>query len=146
MTDSRNEPFIRWQGRSLEYFSYSINLLLVFGVGTLGFGVNLLRDASFCLSGCAKYLFAISLLSQVLSIAIGLACVLYRVKDFRNTTTIAKKNSKLEFDSELDTLRELVGIIGSRTRHLFGWQVSFFSVGALLLVGILVYEYSEKLM
>jgi uncharacterized membrane protein YgdD (TMEM256/DUF423 family) len=145
MADSRNEPFIRWQGRSLEYFSYSINLLLAFSVGTLGFGVNLLRDASFSPSDCAKYLFAISLLSQILSVAIGLACVLYRVKDFRDTTTIAKKKSQLEFDSELETLRGLVGIIGSRTRRLFGWQVSFFSVGTILLVGILVYEYSEKL-
>jgi hypothetical protein len=71
--------------------------------------------------------------------------VLYRVKDFRDTTTIAKKKSQLEFDSELETLRGLVGIIGSRTRRLFGWQVSFFSVGTILLVGILVYEYSEKL-
>lgn len=144
MTDSRNEPFIRWQGRSLEYFSYSINLLLVFGVGTLGFGVNLLRDGSFCPSGCAKYLFAISLLSLVLSIAVGIVCVLYRVRDFRETTTIARKKSQLEFDNELEALRELVGIIGSRTRQLFRWQVSLFSVGALLLVGVLVYEYSEK--
>jgi len=144
MTDSGNEPFIRWQGRSLEYFSYSINLLLVFGVSTLGFGVNLLRDVSFSPSGYVKYLFAISLLSQVLSIAIGLACVLYRVKDFRDTTTIAKKKSQPEFNNELETLRELVGIIGSRTRLLFKWQVSSFSVGALILVGVLAYVYSEK--
>lgn len=145
MTDSSKELFVRWQGRSLEYFSYSINLLLAFGVGSLGFGVNLLRDTSFCPSGWAKSLFVISLLALLFSVAVGIACVLCRVKDFRYTTKIARKKSQSEFDDELERLRKLVAKVGSRTRLLFLWQVCLFSLGLLVLVGLLAYQYSEKL-
>ena len=145
MTDKYKEVFVRWQGRSLEYFSYTINLFLAFGVGSLGFGVNLLRDASFSPTGCAKYVFGASLLLLLLSIAVGIACVLYRVKDFRTTTKIARKKSEKEFDDELETLRELTGKLGSLTRLLFQWQVSLFSLGVLSLVGAMAYVYNDKL-
>ena len=145
MTNKYQEVFVRWQGRSLEYFSYTINLFLAFGVGSLGFGVNLLRDATFSPAGGAKCVFGISLLLLLLSIAVGIACVLYRVKDFRTTTKIARKKSEKELDEELETLRELTARIGNLTRHLFQYQVSLFSLGMLSLVGVLAYQYSEKL-
>ena len=69
----------------------------------------------------------------------------YCVKDFRDTTAIARKKSKEEYDDELDELREIVGIIGTRTKNLFNWQAWLFSIGTLLLIIVMVGFYSYKL-
>jgi len=97
------------------------------------------------MEGWQKCFFTLSLCSLVVASGLGIACVLNRVKDFRDTTAIARKKSKDEYDEELDELREVVVIIGSRTRTLFNWQVWLFSIGVFLLVTVMVMFYSDKL-
>lgn len=145
MTDPKKEPFLRWQGRSLEYLSYAINLFLGLSIAAIGFEMSLLQKADFNLVGWQKCIFVLSLLSLIVASGLGVACVLNRVKDFRDTTAIARKKSKEEYDDELDELREIVGVIGSRTRNLFNWQVWLFSIGTLLLILVMVVFYSNKL-
>jgi len=145
VTDPKKEPFLRWQGRSLEYLSYAINLFLGLSVAAIGFEMSLLQNTQFNLVGWQKCIFVLSLLSLVVASGLGVSCVLNRVKDFRDTTVIARKKSKEEYDDELDELREIVGIIGTRTRNLFNWQAWLFSIGTLLLVIVMVVFYSDRL-
>ena len=56
-----------------------------------------------------------------------------------------QKKSKEEYDEELEELRELVGIIGRRTRTLFSIQIWAFCIGILSLVVVMVSIYSDKL-
>ena len=119
MTDHQKERFIRWQGRSLEYLAYAINLFLGLAIAAIGFEISLLQSSTFILTDWQKCTFSISLLSILISSGLGIACVLNRIKDLRNTTTIARKKSKEEYDRELEDLRELVGIIGARTQNAF---------------------------
>lgn len=145
MTDQNKEAFIRWQGRSLEYLSYAINLILGLSIATIGFEMSLLNDVNFMLEGWLRCFFTISLASLVVASGFGIACVLNRVKDYRDTTAIARKKSKEEYDDELEELREIVGVIGSRTRKLFNLQAWLFSVGIFLLVLVMVSFHSDKL-
>ena len=128
-----------------RYLSYAINLFLGLSIAAIGFEMALMQKIDFIIEGWHKCFFTLSLGSLVVASGLGIACVLNRVKDFRDTTTIARKKSKEEYDEELDELREVVGIIGSRTRTLFNWQVWLFSIGLFLLVVVLVLIYSDKL-
>jgi len=108
--------------------------------------MSLLQNPEFKLESWQRCIFSLSLLSLFIASGLGVACVLNRVKDFRDTTAIARKKSKEEYDDELDELREIVGVIGTRTRNLFNWQARLFSVGVFLLVVDTVAFYSNKLL
>ena len=47
MNDQKKEPFLRWQGRSLEYLSYAINLFLGLSIAAIGFETSLLQNTEF---------------------------------------------------------------------------------------------------
>ena len=145
MTENGKESFVRWQGKSMDYLSYGINLILGFSIAGVGYGASLLRDTSFIPTGWAKALFGISLVFLILASTVGVACILNRLKDFRDTAAIARKKSKNEYDDELEELRELVGIIGKRTRCFFNWQVGLFGFGVLFLILSLSIAYSATL-
>ncbi len=145
MTDFKQERFIRWQGRSLDYFSYAVNLFLGLSIGAIGFEISLLDNENFSLNCWEKCLFLISLISLLAASGIGISCIVNRVKDFRTTSTIVRKKSKGEYDDELEELRELVGIIGNRTRIFFSIQISAFSIGILCLIILMIGVYSHKL-
>ena len=145
VSEQKKEPFIRWQGRSLAYLSYAINLFLGLSVAAIGFEMSLLHDTGFILVGGLKCIFILSLLSLIVASGLGVACVLNRVNDFRDTTAIARKKSKEEYDDELDELREIVGVVGTRTRNLFNLQAWLFSIGVLLLVIDMVILYGDRL-
>ena len=145
MADPKMEPFIRWQGRSLEYLSYAINLFLGLSIAAIGFEMNLLQNKEFILVGWEKCIFKLSLLSLIISCVAGVFGILNRVSDFKETTAIARKKSKEEYDTELDELREVVGIIGSKTRKTFNIQVWSFSIGVLCLIIEMLSHYSCKL-
>ena len=111
MTEQKKEPFIRWQGRSLEYLSYAINLFLGLSIAAIGFEVNLLKDVAFTPEGWLKCVFVLSLLSLIVASGFGVACVLNRIKDFRDTTAIARKKSKEEYDALVKSKEEEADII-----------------------------------
>ena len=88
MTENGKEPFVRWQGKSIDYLSYAINLILGFSIAGVGYCASLLRDTSFLPSGWAKALFGISLVLLILASTVGVTCILNRLKDFRDTAAI----------------------------------------------------------
>jgi hypothetical protein len=145
MSGNKKEPFIRWQGRSLDYLSYAINLILTLSIAGIGFEAKLLSEESFSPSGVAKSAFMSSLAFFILAGAVGFACIINRVKDFKDTAAIARKKSKDEYDPELEELRDLVGILGKKTRCYFNWQSVLFCIAVMLLIISLSVMYPQKL-
>ena len=145
MNENRIEKFVRWQGRSLDYLSYAINLILALSIAGIGFEAKMLSEDSFMPSGLAKTAFMLSMALIFLASVAGFACIFNRLKDFKDTAAIARKKSKDEYDAELDELRDLVGILGKQTRRYFNWQASLFSIGVVLLILSLSMTYQQKL-
>jgi len=128
------ESYIRWQGRTIEQFGYALNLILGLSVAVLGFESSLLLDETFKWSGWQNCIFILSMLSVLLSVALGLACVVNRLSDFRATTKTAYKREDGASELELQPLRAFNRTLGERTWLLFWWQIVAFGVGVLLLV------------
>ena len=145
MDENKKERFVRWQVRSLDYLSYAINLILGLSIAGIGFEAKILSEDSFSPSGFGKTAFILSVVLLFLASAAGFACVFNRLKDFRDTATITRKKSKNEYDAELDELRNIVGILGKRTKCYFNLQAGLFSFGVVMLLISLSMAYQQKL-
>ena len=77
------ESSVRWQGRTIEQLGYALNLILGLSVAAIGFEVSLLLSGGFEKAGSQSFLFVISMLSLLLSVVVGLWCVVNRLRDFR---------------------------------------------------------------
>lgn len=128
------ESSIRWQGRTIAQLGYALNLVLGLTVAALGFEVSLILNKDFHHVGWQNCILSISLLALVLSVAVGLWCVLNRLRDFRATAETAKKRENGASDIELQPLRTLTRMLGKRTWVLFQWQLWTFGLGILLFV------------
>lgn len=133
-TKKDRESSIRWHGRTIEQFGYALNLILGLSVAALGYELSHLLDEKFKMAGWQHCLFVISTLSLLLSITIGLWCVVNRLRDFRATTETARKREDGVSDMELQPLRTLTYLLGKRTWLMLWWQIATFGMGLLLLV------------
>jgi hypothetical protein len=125
---------IRWHGRTIEQFGNALNLILGLSVAALGFEMSHLLDEEFKMAGWQHCLFVISILSLLLSITVGLWCVVNRLRDFRITTETARKREDGASNMELQPFRTLTCTLGNRTWLLLWWQIATFGMGILLLV------------
>jgi len=134
VTKKNRESSIRWQGRAVEQLGYALNLILGLSVAALGFELSLLLGDEFERVNWQNCLLVISILSLLLSVAVGLWCVVNRLQDFRATAEIARNREDLASALELQPLRTLTRTLGERTWLLFCWQTTTFGIGILLLV------------
>jgi hypothetical protein len=141
-----NERFIRWQGYTMAQLSFAINLFLGLSTAALGFSVSLLTDEKFVLHGKIKLLFAAAMLSQFVSVAFGIAAVIVRTLDFRNTAQVARKSERGEESGEIVSLRRKVKRLGKATWFSFWTQVAAFALGVVSLVVSIFAAYSSKLL
>lgn len=132
-TKKDRESSVRWQGRTIEQFGYTLNLILGLSVAALGYGLSLLLEGKFRGVDWQNCVLLHSMLSLLLSVFLGLWCVVNRLRDFRTTTKIARKRENGEPDSNLQPLRTLACTLGKRTWHLLWWQIATFAAGILLL-------------
>lgn len=128
------ESSIRWQGRTIEQFGYSLNLILGLAVAAMGFELSILLNKELERDVWQNCLFATSMLSLLVSVAVGLGCVINRLRDFRATTQTAREREDGKSALELLPLRSFTRSLGNRTWLLFWWQIGTFGVGVLLLV------------
>lgn len=128
------ESSIRWQGRTIEQFGYALNLILGLAVAALGFELSLVLGDGLKPYGWSTCLIVISVFSLLLSIALGLLCVVTRLRDFRATAETARRREDEVSDSELHFLRTLAHELGQRSWLLLWWQIWTFGLGILLLV------------
>lgn len=128
------ESSIRWQGRTIEQFGYTINLILGLSVAAIGFELSLVLNEKFSGSGWQNCLFGISIFALVLSTGVGLLGVVNRLRNFRATTETARKREDGASNLILQPLRTLTKNLGELTWLLFWWQISAFGIGILLLI------------
>src|ERR1700722_8204621 len=136
------ESFVRWQGITVAQLGYAIGLILTIATAMLGFAFSLLKDKTFSLTGCEKCLFSGALLLLASSITLGLICVINRLVDFRETTTIARdregwRSEGLQpdaIDSKLRLRRDHTKMLGKRTWRLFWAQATTAGLGAIFLI------------
>lgn len=126
--------FIRWQSTTIAQLTYSVNLILGLAVAALGFQVTLLLNEKFVPMGWQKCVFGISMLALLLSIALGIWCVINRLRDFRATTKAASLREYGRTEDEIRPYRDLYTKLGETTWALFCWQIGTFGVGILFAV------------
>ena len=136
----RDEPkgsFVRWQSLTIAQLTYSVNLILGFAVATLGFQVTLLLNEKFNPATWQKCAFSVSMLLLLLSIAMGIWCVVNRLRSFRATTKAARMREEGKADEDIQPYRDLYKKLDDKTWCLFYWQIGAFGVGVVFaLLGV----------
>lgn len=126
--------FVRWQSRTIDQLTYSVNLILGLAVAALGFEVSTLLNKKIQPVGCQKCAFDASLVLLLLSVLLGLWCVINRLKSFRATMKTARLREKGEDDVEIRPYRDLYRRLDKRTWPLFWWQIGTFGAGILFAI------------
>ncbi len=137
--------FIRWQSVTIGQLTYAVNLILGFAVATLGFQIALLLNEKFVPVSWQKCAFSLSLLLLGLSILLGVAVVINRLRDFRATMTAARLREEEAASEALEEQRSLYRRLGARTWCLFWWQLGTFAVGIALTVLSVLASATQKL-
>ena len=141
----KNESFIRWQSITITQLGYTINLILTLTLASLGFGTALLINQNFIPTGGGKVTFLLSMLALIISVILGVICIINRLKDFRKTAKIAKLRGKPNQESYVNELRLSTKKLGANTWIFFYWQVGFLFLGVALLIVTIGLTYIEKL-
>ena len=113
----------------------------------------MIKDQNY-LPGCwAKSAMLASLVAFILSVGIGIWCVINRLIDFRQTRKIARDREdwesdhigKIEIDRRLEARRAETKKLGKRTWLLFWWQIGTFAFGVAGLITTVVIAFHAKL-
>jgi hypothetical protein len=145
--------YTRWQAIALNQLGYAVGLILSFATASLGFALSIIRNQHYCPGCWGKALMLAALLSLVLSVGLGIWCVINRLCDFRETRKIARDRERWkrdgigerEIDSRLQSRRDHTDALGSRTWLLFWWQIGAFCVGVAMFVLAFGIAYHAKL-
>jgi hypothetical protein len=141
---SNRGSFIRWQAITLKQLTYAVNLILTLSVATLGFAFSLLRDKDFRLEHSNRCLFDIASLLILISITIGIWCVVNRLRDFRITTKVSKMRRDKD-EAEIAPYVALYETLGRRTWCLFLTQITLFAISIVLYTVCVVLVFHNKL-
>jgi len=144
--DEPKGSFIRWQSITIAELTYSVNLILGLAVAALGFQVALLLNEKFLPVGWQKCAFFAPIITLILSIGIGIWCVINRLRDFRATTKAARLREDRRPEDHIQPYRDLYRKLGESTWGLFWWQIGTFGVGIVLTVLAVWASLSRKLL
>jgi hypothetical protein len=145
----KEEPrgrFVRWQSITIAQLTYCVNLILGMAVAALGFQVALLLNDKFNPIAWQKCAFSVSMLLLILSIALGIWCVVNRLRDFRATTKAARMQENGKPAEDIQPFRDLYKKLGEKTWCLFWWQIGTFGVGIILTILGVRASISQKLL
>lgn len=142
--NTKNESFIRWQGRTIEELGKAINLLLSLCLATIGFIVSKLLDKDFCFLNCtAKLLVSIGSIILLIATITLLVLIYNRLHAFKGTTQIARKR-EINDRSDIIALREKVNKRDKCTWTLFKLSIFTFSLGELFVIAGFIIEIVKK--
>jgi hypothetical protein len=150
--------YVRWQAIAISQLGYSLNLIITLAAASLGFALILVNDNEVTSSCWCTGLLIVSGVSLMVSIALGIWCVLNRLADFRKTAQNARDREKRdgerghvpppeekEIETRLEWRRMEAKKLGERTWVLFHWQVGTFCAGVLALVGTFILAYHARI-
>lgn len=142
-SNGESDAFVRWQGFTIAQLTQAVSVVLGLAVAALGFDVNLLVNKEFLPVSWQKCAFAIALAALLLSVGIGIWCMVNRLRDFRATMAVNRKGANA---SDVADKRALADRLGERTWKLFWGQISTFGVGIASTVVGVVGVYGNKLL
>jgi hypothetical protein len=145
--------FIRWQGIAITQMGYAVNFILTLATAAVGFLAALVKDRDFTPACWGKCFVVLAGACLLVSIGLGILCIINRLVDFRKTKDIAKDREDLssahseraQIQRRLDKRRDETDKFGKRTWVIFWWQIGTFGGGILLLVFAVTMTYSDKL-
>lgn len=145
-TDEPKGSFVRWQSITIAQFTYSVNLILGLAVAALGFQVTLLLNDKFNPVTWQKCAFSVSMLLLLLSIVLGILCVVNRLRDFRATRRAARMREERKPNEDIQPYRDLYKKLGERTWLLFWWQIGTFGAGVIFTILAICASIGQKLL
>jgi hypothetical protein len=132
------EAGVRWRKIAIDQLGYALNLILTFTIAALGYCFVLLKDKDFIPGSSGKCTLLLSLLALAVSAICGLACVIVRVRDFRDTARRASNHPDAPTMEDVRTLDRA-------TWWLFNVHVIAFALGVSALAATLLLTYDVKL-
>lgn len=149
----RESSYARWQSIAIDQLGYAVGLILSFATASLGFALALVKDQNYAPGCWGKTAMVTSIASLILSVGLGLWCVINRLCDFRETRSIARDRedwerdgvSKEEIANQLRARRAETKRLGERTWLLFWWQIGTFALGVATFTVALGITYHAKL-
>lgn len=140
-----DERFVRWQTILREQLTFLNNLLIGISVAVLSGLVSLLQDTAFKPEHFGKFFFSLGFVLLFISSLIGLVVALLRLHDYRLTVYKIKSQLESAHPSELQTMKELMKDLGTKTWSFLDWQVyTFIAAIFSLLISVLII-YCDKL-
>jgi len=144
--------YVRWQAIAIDQLGYALGLILSLATASLGFALTTLKDQNY-IPGCwGKSFMLASIASLIVSISLGLWCVINRLRDFSETRRIARDRedwrfqiSKEEIDKRLSERRAETKKLGERTWQLFKWHIRTFAFGVATLIVAFAIIYRARL-
>jgi hypothetical protein len=149
--------FIRWQATTIDQFGRALRFFLALAGASLAFAVAVVKDYHPTCWSKPFMLASIALL--MLSMLLGLWCVINRLRDFRITQNIVRdrerwrsenigrvdKIEKEEIDRELGARRAEVKRLGEISWWLLCCQIGSFGLGVIFLISAFGIAYREAL-
>lgn len=145
--------FQRWQTITITQLGYATNLLLAFSAASLGFVLSLFKDQQFTSDVWRQRFLLSAIVASLVSTALGLWCVVNRLRDFRKTATIARDRAKWErqrlpvrrIDSSLRSRRVEVKKLGRNTWRILCWQITAFLLEMVFIAAAYISAYGPRL-
>jgi hypothetical protein len=131
--DRNNDRFVRWQGRQIEEFGKTINLILGICIASIGFTINQLLAKDFKFSSeCEKHFIIVGVCLLMLAVACLIVTSINRLYSIRLTKDITRN---LDGDKSIrDNLRAKTKILDSCTWRFFRWSLITFGLGELIII------------
>lgn len=139
-----SEAFARWQGLTITQLSQAVSVVLALAVAAIGFDVTLLMNKEFVPASWQKFVFAAAVLALLVSVALGIWCIINRLRDFRLTMWAARDRENDPVGAA--TSRALANGLGKKTWALFWGQICTFGLGVVLTVAVVTGVHGHKLL
>lgn len=128
--------FSKWQERTHQLRTHSINLFLSITLATIAFVISQILNKEFIFSNCwSKVLLSIGVLTLLITAVTLLLTTINRLASFKLTTQIVRKKGEKDFVNnkalmdDVKALREKVNILDQRTIIGFKISVILFLIG-----------------
>jgi len=138
------DSFARWQGLTIAQLTQAVSVVLGLAVAALGFDVTLLMNNDFKPASWQKCAFGGALLLLLSSIALGIWCIINRLRDFRLTMWSARDRTSNPAGAA--ATRAIANALGKKTWALFWGQIVTFGLGVLLTVIVVAIVHGQKLL
>jgi hypothetical protein len=138
MNERVRERFVRWEGRTLDQFSFVSNLVLGLSTAALGLSASALLDRKVPSTGLAHWLFIVGFALHAVATIVGLGLGWNRLLDFRKTM----ETNKALLLSQVRAMRQETKELGRGSWRLLATQSIAFALGILMLLAFVVLQSS----